>query len=108
MTRKRAEKNGRQVRRAPLTSTSEAFAGWATDDHVRVGSIGANVRTSASSLPIPDGKTVDLTDDKYEEPEAKYQDENDDDAALNIDSLATASQVGKERIGRKPWWPQAR
>ena len=80
MTRKRAEKKWEgKAFNAPLNTTSEAFSGWSTDDHVRVTEYWRKCPYKRELAVYPDGKTIDLTDDSYEDKAKDVEDIEDDE-----------------------------
>jgi hypothetical protein len=95
MTRKRAEKrwDGKAFE-APLTSTSEAFSGWATDDHVRVTEYWRKCPYKRELAVYADGRVVDLTDDTYED---KTKDLEDDDELIDAKPAKPLDLGGPKR-----------
>jgi hypothetical protein len=81
LTRKRAEKKwAGKAFDAPLNTTNEAFAGWSSDDYVRVTEYWRKYPCKRELAIYPDGQIVDLTNDSYEETaesgaEAQFEDE---------------------------------
>ena len=80
---------------APLVTTNEVFAGWFTDDYVRVAEYWRKVPIERELAVYPNGKVVDLADDTYEEEAEKAgRDEDDDEDKMSLDDDADLLTLG--------------